>query len=155
MWGNLAEVLSRLLPELRDVLFLSFALHDLNRLETMLVGTGFRGTWTAPDPAGAPVLAADIPSGVDGLTGAAGPGVRPATLLVLITATVTGASFFTEPYLLTGQGGPDNASVSPVLLMYREAITQNHPGYAAAIGVMLAVVVLAISAIYRLVLEKD
>ena len=28
MWGNLADVLSRFLPKLRDVLFLSFALHD-------------------------------------------------------------------------------------------------------------------------------
>src|SRR5262245_33249853 len=42
MWGNLAEVLSRFLPELRDVLFLSFALHDQNRLEAMLVGAGLR-----------------------------------------------------------------------------------------------------------------
>ncbi len=43
MWGNLADVLSRFLPELRDVLFLSFALHDPNRLEAMLVDAGFRG----------------------------------------------------------------------------------------------------------------
>jgi ubiquinone/menaquinone biosynthesis C-methylase UbiE len=42
MWGNLADVLSRFLPELRDVLFLSFALHDPNGLEAMLVGAGFR-----------------------------------------------------------------------------------------------------------------
>jgi ubiquinone/menaquinone biosynthesis C-methylase UbiE len=42
MWGNLADVLSCFLPELRDVVFLSFALHDPNRLETMLVGAGFR-----------------------------------------------------------------------------------------------------------------
>src|SRR5690348_12900042 len=34
-------VLSRFLPKLRDVLFLSFALHDPNRLEAMLVGAGF------------------------------------------------------------------------------------------------------------------
>jgi hydroxyethylthiazole kinase-like uncharacterized protein yjeF len=40
-------------------------------------GTGFRGEYIAPDPAGAPVLAVDIPSGVDGLTGqAAGRPVR-------------------------------------------------------------------------------
>ena len=43
MWGNLADVLSRFLPELRDVLFLSFALHDPIRLEAMLIGAGFRG----------------------------------------------------------------------------------------------------------------
>jgi NAD(P)H-hydrate epimerase len=34
-------------------------------------GTGFRGEYMAPDPKGAPVLAVDIPSGVDGLTGRA------------------------------------------------------------------------------------
>ena len=37
-----SDVLSRFLPELRNVLFLSFALHDPKRLEAMLVGTGFR-----------------------------------------------------------------------------------------------------------------
>src|SRR5262249_30880832 len=37
-------------------------------------GTGFRGEYAAPDPGGAPVLAVDIPSGVDGLTGEAGEG---------------------------------------------------------------------------------
>ena len=42
MWGNLADVLSCFLPQSRDVLFLSFALHDPNRLEAMLIGAGFR-----------------------------------------------------------------------------------------------------------------
>jgi len=42
MWGNLADVLARFLPELREVLFLSFALHDPHLLEAMLVGAGFR-----------------------------------------------------------------------------------------------------------------
>lgn len=37
-------------------------------------GTGFRGNYRPPDPAGAPVLAVDIPSGVDGLTGAMADG---------------------------------------------------------------------------------
>jgi hydroxyethylthiazole kinase-like uncharacterized protein yjeF len=36
-------------------------------------GTGFRGAYRAPDAGGAPVLACDIPSGVDGLIGAADP----------------------------------------------------------------------------------
>ena len=35
-------------------------------------GTGFRGAFAAPGPPTAPVLAVDIPSGVDGLTGRAG-----------------------------------------------------------------------------------
>jgi len=83
------------------------------------------------------------------------PGLRPATLLVVITSVITGANFFTEPYLLTGGGGPDNESVSPVFLIYRFGIEQNHPGYAAAIGLLLALAVLLISGINRFVLERE
>ncbi len=59
-------------------------------------GTGFRGEYRAPDPAGAPVLAVDIPSGVDGLTGAAGESA------VRATSTVTFAAL--KPGLLLGRG---------------------------------------------------
>jgi NAD(P)H-hydrate epimerase len=56
-------------------------------------GTGFRGEYVAPDPAGAPVLAVDIPSGVDGLTGqAAGRPVR-ATRTVTFAALKPGLLF--------------------------------------------------------------
>lgn len=72
------------------------------------------------------------------------PGVRPATVLVLLLATITGANLFTEPYLLTGGGGPDGHSASPVLLIYQQGIQQGHPGYAAAIGVVLVIGVLII-----------
>ncbi len=81
--------------------------------------------------------------------------VRPATTLVVILATIIGANLFTEPYLLTGGGGPNNASMSPVLLMYREGIEQGHAGYAAAIGAVLAIGVMVISAINRFVLERE
>jgi multiple sugar transport system permease protein len=83
------------------------------------------------------------------------PGVRSATTLVVILATIIGANLFTEPYLLTGGGGPDGASTSPVLLMYQKGIQQGHAGYAAAIGVILAVAVMAISGIQRFVLERE
>lgn len=83
------------------------------------------------------------------------PGVRPATTLVVILATIVGANFFTEPYLLTGGGGPNGASISPVLLMYQEGIEQNKPGYAAAIGVILAVGVIVVSLVNRFLLERD
>jgi len=83
------------------------------------------------------------------------PGVRSVTTLVVILATIVGANLFTEPYLLTGGGGPNGASMSPVLLMYREGIEQGHAGYAAAIGTVLAIAVMAISAFNRFVLERD
>jgi multiple sugar transport system permease protein len=73
------------------------------------------------------------------------PGVRTATLLVLLVSTVTGANLFTEPYLLTNGGGPDGASASPVLLMYQKGIEQGQPDVAAAIGVILVILVLIIA----------
>lgn len=82
------------------------------------------------------------------------PGVRPATTLVVVLATIIGANFFTEPYLLTGGGGPNGASVSPVLLMYQKGIEQGNAGLGAAIGVILAVLVMGISAINFFFLEK-
>jgi len=77
------------------------------------------------------------------------PGVRSATLLVMVLSTITGANMFTEPYLLTGGGGPNGASASPVYLMYKKGIEQGHPGLAAALGVVLVIGVLAISLMQR------
>ncbi|GAB2487817.1 carbohydrate ABC transporter permease [Jatrophihabitans fulvus] len=82
------------------------------------------------------------------------PGVRHATSLVTLLAIVTGANLFTEPYLLTGGGGPDGASASPVLLMYQLGIEQNRPDVAAAIGVVLVAGVLLLAGVQRL-LVKD
>jgi multiple sugar transport system permease protein len=83
------------------------------------------------------------------------PGVRPATTLVVILATITGANLFTEPYLLTNGGGPDGASSSPVLVMYQKGIEQGMPDVAAAIGVILVIGVLLVSLVNRRLLERD
>lgn len=77
------------------------------------------------------------------------PGVRPATFLVVLLATITGANLFTEPYLLTNGGGPNGASTSPVLLIYQKGIEQQNPDVAAAIGVVLIIFVLIIAALQR------
>jgi multiple sugar transport system permease protein len=84
------------------------------------------------------------------------PGVRPATVLVLLLSTVIGANLFTEPYLLTGGGGPNGASASPVLVMYQQGIQQGKPGYAAAIGVILVILVLIVALLQnRFASERD
>lgn len=53
-------------------------------------GTGFRGSYRAPDAGRAPVLAIDIPSGVDGLTGAASERVLAADRTVTFAALKPG-----------------------------------------------------------------
>jgi multiple sugar transport system permease protein len=75
------------------------------------------------------------------------PGVRPATALVLIVSTLTGANLFTEPYLLTGGGGPNGASTTPVLIMYQQGIEQGKPDIAAALGLILVVGTLIVAVI--------
>lgn len=82
------------------------------------------------------------------------PGVRPATTLVVLLTIITGANLFTEPYLLTGGGGPDGASSSPVLVMYQRGIEQGQPDTAAAIGVILVVGVLTITLLSRWLMER-
>ncbi|MBX3313389.1 MAG: NAD(P)H-hydrate dehydratase [Actinobacteria bacterium] len=59
-------------------------------------GTGFRGTWTPPEPGTTPVLAVDVPSGVSGLTGEAAGAPWAAV------RTVTFAAL--KPGLLLGDG---------------------------------------------------
>ncbi len=83
------------------------------------------------------------------------PGVRPATTLVVLLSLITGANLFTEPYLLTGGGGPDGSSASPVLVMYQRGIQQGHPDVGAAIGVVLVIGVLIVALVNRRVLERD
>jgi NAD(P)H-hydrate epimerase len=57
-------------------------------------GTGFHGDYEAPDPGGALVLAVDIPSGVDGLTGQAGHGAVRADVTVTFAALKPGLLFY-------------------------------------------------------------
>jgi NAD(P)H-hydrate epimerase len=56
-------------------------------------GTGFRGAWEPPEVGDVPVLAVDIPSGVDGLTGQAGGGVLAARRTVTFAALKPGLLF--------------------------------------------------------------
>ena len=70
-------------------------------------GTGFSGRYDPPEPGGAPVLACDIPSGVDGDTGAVERAVEE-------RETVTFGAW--KPGLLLG-AGPDHAgqvNVEPI-----------------------------------------
>ncbi|MBK9179583.1 MAG: NAD(P)H-hydrate dehydratase [Acidimicrobiales bacterium] len=71
-------------------------------------GTGFRGTWRAPDPGGVPVLAVDIPSGVDGLTG------EVAERVLAATRTVTFAALKPGLLLPPGSGSAGRVSVADI-----------------------------------------
>jgi multiple sugar transport system permease protein len=96
----------------------------------------------------------DGASGWDKFWSVTVPAVRPATALVVILALITGANLFTEPYLLTGGGGPNGASASPVLIMYQRGLQQGEPDFAAALGVLLVIGVLIVAYLNRRFIEE-
>ncbi|WP_103959397.1 carbohydrate ABC transporter permease [Nonomuraea solani] len=81
------------------------------------------------------------------------PGLRPAIALVIALSTITGFQVFAEPYLMTG-GGPLNSTMTPVLYLYQKGFQSLDFGYAAAIGIVVALVVVAVVLLQRRFLEE-
>lgn len=71
------------------------------------------------------------------------PLMIPLMLFVSVTTTFSVFNLFTEPLLLT-KGGPGTATLTPGLLLYREAFSFGRFGNGAALGLMIALVALAI-----------
>jgi multiple sugar transport system permease protein len=54
---------------------------------------------------------------------------------------------FTEPFVMTG-GGPANATLTIIMLIYRQAFSYGNFGVASALGFMLFIVLVIFSAFY-------
>jgi multiple sugar transport system permease protein len=68
------------------------------------------------------------------------PSLLPQTILVLTLSTINGFQLFIEPYVMTG-GGPLRRTYSIVLYLYTNAFSYQKMGYAATIGVALALII--------------
>jgi arabinosaccharide transport system permease protein len=76
------------------------------------------------------------------------PMIQPTVLFVLVLSIIGGFQLFVEPYLLWPFGNsPGNGGLSVALLIYRTAFNNFNFGQAAAIGVLLAFVILVVSII--------
>jgi arabinosaccharide transport system permease protein len=74
------------------------------------------------------------------------PLMRPTIVFVLIISVIGGFQLFVEPFLLwPGGNSPSAGGLSMALLIYRTAFTSFKFGDAAAMGVVLAVVILIVS----------
>jgi arabinosaccharide transport system permease protein len=80
------------------------------------------------------------------------PLMRPTILFVLIISVIGGFQLFVEPLLMwSGGNSPSNSGLSVGLLIYRTAFTSFRFGDAAAMGVVLAIVILIVSlVVFRL-----
>jgi multiple sugar transport system permease protein len=83
------------------------------------------------------------------------PLLLPQTVLVLTLSTINGFQLFIEPYVMTG-GGPLRRTYSLVLYLYTNAFAYQKMGYAATIGVAIALMIgLVVIAQRRLVGARE
>ncbi|MFC7927037.1 carbohydrate ABC transporter permease [Microbacterium laevaniformans] len=76
------------------------------------------------------------------------PQMRTIILIMLLLQLIGAAQVFTEPFLMTS-GGPQNATLTVLLLMYRYAFGGSADyGAATALGVLLALVLAVLSTVY-------
>ena len=75
------------------------------------------------------------------------PHTRFVLLIMMLTQIVATMQVFTEPYVMTG-GGPEDSTVTVLLLLYRYAFTYNDFGTASAMSLLLFVVLGLFSALY-------
>ncbi|MGW7682046.1 carbohydrate ABC transporter permease [Kribbella sp. NPDC054772] len=75
------------------------------------------------------------------------PQLRPVIGLLLLLQLIGTIQVFTEPYIFT-QGGPDDATLTVLLLIFRYAFQDGRYGQAAALSVLLAIVLAVLSAVY-------
>lgn len=82
------------------------------------------------------------------------PQLRPVLVFVSITSTIGALQLFDEVVILTG-GGPTNATLTPVLYLYKVGFEQFDFGYASAIAWVVVLLTMVISVVQlRLTREK-
>ena len=81
------------------------------------------------------------------------PHLRPVISMVVTLQFIATLRIFSQVYVMTG-GGPASSSSSPIQYIYSLAVVQNLFGYASAVGIMLFVLILIITAVQRVVLRE-
>ncbi|MEH2291504.1 carbohydrate ABC transporter permease [Nostoc sp.] len=78
------------------------------------------------------------------------PLLKPVTFFVATVGVIGTFQLFDQSYIFSGgTGGPNNATLTVVLLIYQAVFRNLQMGYAAAIAFLLAAVIIAISLIQR------
>jgi multiple sugar transport system permease protein len=75
------------------------------------------------------------------------PQTRFVLLIMMLLQIVATMQVFIEPYLITG-GGPQDSTVTVLMLLYRYAFVYNDFGTASALSLLLLVVLGVLSAVY-------
>ncbi|MFN6527854.1 sugar ABC transporter permease [Nostoc sp. ChiSLP03a] len=78
------------------------------------------------------------------------PLLKPVTFFVMTVGVIGTFQLFDQSYIFSGgTGGPNNATLTVVLLIYQAVFRNLQMGYAAAIAFLLTIVIIAITLIQR------
>ena len=74
--------------------------------------------------------------------------LTPTILFNMVMSIIGSFQVFTQVFILTnGQGGPNNATLTMVLYIYRKAFEQMYFGYGSALAWTLFIIVLIFSVV--------
>jgi multiple sugar transport system permease protein len=82
------------------------------------------------------------------------PLLRPAIFFVVALGTIGGFQMFDQAKFMTN-GGPDNATLTPMLEIYNAAFQDAHFGLAAAMSVILFIIIMAVTLIQRRLIDPS
>ena len=82
------------------------------------------------------------------------PSLKNTLLFCFLSTTILAFKLFTQVWVLT-QGGPEDATLTTVALIYKEGFAQQKVGYSAAISVVFFLIVLLLSLLQRRVLTRE
>jgi len=83
------------------------------------------------------------------------PLLKPGHFFVSTLLVIGGLKMFDQAYIASrGNGGPDNATLVPVLYLYRVAFYDVRFGFAAAVGLTLMVLMIALTLIQRVLFGR-
>lgn len=85
------------------------------------------------------------------------PYLKPITTYVLLTSIIGTLQMFDQAYIFSnGSGGPENSTLTVSLMIYKYAFgSQNAMGYAAALAIILALIIMLISRIAEKVNKEE
>lgn len=76
------------------------------------------------------------------------PMLLPSLFFCGVITTIGYFQIFAEPYVMTNGGGPVNATLTMVLLMYKQGFRWWSMGYASTVAFVLCAVILAVTALF-------
>ncbi|GET10359.1 carbohydrate ABC transporter permease [Ligilactobacillus agilis] len=76
------------------------------------------------------------------------PMLKPTSIMILTTTFISAFKLITQPMVMT-QGGPMNATMTPVYYIYRTGFTDRSLGYASAMSVLYGLAIIIFTIVQR------